>query len=196
MFEIFLISSSRSFLPRASRNVSSSTETSKWSSIAFLPRPVTRMMLSMPDATASSTPYWMIGLSTSGSISFGCALVAGRKRVPRPAAGKTALRIILFTFRSYPRTVRAIYDLQMLDAGFVREHMDDVKRGLQSRGMQPDADLDQFAALESRRRALIPEIEGLKREQNAAADEVARAKRQGQDPSSIFAANKARGQQI
>jgi hypothetical protein len=35
----------------------------------------------------------MIGLSTSGSISFGCALVAGRKRVPRPAAGKTALRM-------------------------------------------------------------------------------------------------------
>src|SRR6185437_12225442 len=34
----------------------------------------------------------MIGLSTSGSISFGWALVAGKKRVPRPAAGKTALR--------------------------------------------------------------------------------------------------------
>src|SRR5678815_2795415 len=34
----------------------------------------------------------MVGLSTSGSISFGCALVAGRKRVPRPAAGKTPLR--------------------------------------------------------------------------------------------------------
>src|SRR5579862_7776685 len=26
-----------------------------------------------------------------GSISFGCALVAGRKRVPKPAAGSTAL---------------------------------------------------------------------------------------------------------
>src|SRR5438445_12880134 len=26
----------------------------------------------------------------AGSISFGCALVAGRKRVPNPAAGKTA----------------------------------------------------------------------------------------------------------
>src|SRR3954462_6332258 len=50
------------------------------------------MMLSTPDATASSTPYWMIGLSTRGSISFGCALVAGKKRVPRPAAGKNALR--------------------------------------------------------------------------------------------------------
>ena len=47
------------------------------------------MMLSTPEATASSTPYWMIGLSTSGSISLGCALVAGRNRVPSPAAGKT-----------------------------------------------------------------------------------------------------------
>src|SRR5579863_2702854 len=34
----------------------------------------------------------MSGLSTTGSISLGCAFVAGRKRVPRPAAGKTALR--------------------------------------------------------------------------------------------------------
>src|ERR1035441_7510350 len=36
----------------------------------------------------------MIGLSTMGSISLGCALVAGRKRVPSPAAGKTALRTL------------------------------------------------------------------------------------------------------
>src|SRR5215467_8172470 len=36
----------------------------------------------------------MIGLSTIGSISFGCAFVAGRKRVPSPAAGKTALRTL------------------------------------------------------------------------------------------------------
>src|SRR5215831_17975091 len=34
----------------------------------------------------------MIGLSTMGSISLGCALVAGRNRVPSPAAGNTALR--------------------------------------------------------------------------------------------------------
>ncbi len=50
------------------------------------------MTCSIPAATASSTAYWMIGLSTSGSISFGCAFVAGRKRVPQPAAGKTAFR--------------------------------------------------------------------------------------------------------
>src|ERR1019366_7788893 len=36
----------------------------------------------------------MMGLSTMGSISLGCALVAGRNRVPRPAAGKTALRTL------------------------------------------------------------------------------------------------------
>ena len=47
---------------------------------------------SQPDANASSTPYWMTGLSTSGIISFGIAFDAGRKRVPSPAAGKTALR--------------------------------------------------------------------------------------------------------
>ncbi len=58
-----------------------------------LPRPVTMMIDSTPDCTASSTTYWMSGLSTSGSISFGEAFVAGRKRVPRPAAGNTALRI-------------------------------------------------------------------------------------------------------
>src|SRR3954465_13750074 len=47
---------------------------------------------SIPEATASSTAYWITGLSTRGSISFGCALVAGRNRVPHPAAGNTAFR--------------------------------------------------------------------------------------------------------
>src|SRR5688572_22680345 len=34
----------------------------------------------------------MTGLSTTISISLGWTFVAGRKRVPRPAAGKTAVR--------------------------------------------------------------------------------------------------------
>src|SRR5689334_20586219 len=62
--------------------------------MAVLPRPVIMMIWSQPAAIASSTPYWMMGLSTRGSISFGCALVAGRNRVPSPAAGKTALRTL------------------------------------------------------------------------------------------------------
>jgi len=84
----------------------------------------------------------------------------------------------------------------MLDAGYVRDHMDEVRTGLRNRGLEPDAELEQLATLEARRRRLIPEIEGLKRDQNAAGDEVARAKRQGKDASDIFAANKARAQQI
>src|SRR5204863_8854446 len=46
----------------------------------------------MPAALASSIAYWISGLSTTVSISFGIALVAGRKRVPSPATGNTALR--------------------------------------------------------------------------------------------------------
>jgi seryl-tRNA synthetase len=84
----------------------------------------------------------------------------------------------------------------MLDPAYVRDHMDAVRAGLRSRGLEPEAELEQVATLETRRRRLIPEVEGLKREQNAAGDEVARAKRQGKDASDIFAANKARAQQI
>src|SRR5579863_4967873 len=60
------------------------------------------MMFWIPECMASSTPYWISGLSTTGSISFGCAFVAGRNRVPSPAAGNTALRtfaIILVHYR-------------------------------------------------------------------------------------------------
>jgi hypothetical protein len=38
----------------------------------------------------------MAGLSTTGNISLGIAFVAGRKRVPRPAAGITALEMGIF----------------------------------------------------------------------------------------------------
>ena len=74
---------------------------SKWSSIARFWLEVMMITCSMPAATASSIAYWITGLSTSGSISLGWALVAGRKRVPQPAAGKTALRT-----RMEPRTAR------------------------------------------------------------------------------------------
>ena len=62
--------------------VSSSKLTSKWSSMARLPRPVTKQISRIPASTASSTPYCTSGLFTMGSISLGMALVAGRKRVP------------------------------------------------------------------------------------------------------------------
>jgi seryl-tRNA synthetase len=84
----------------------------------------------------------------------------------------------------------------MLDAAYVREHLDEVRSALAKRGLHPEAELSQLSHLETDRRRLIPEIEGLKREQNAAADQVAHAKRQGQDATPLFAASKARGQRI
>src|SRR5690554_5475442 len=66
--------------------------------MARLVRPVMKIRLVMPAATASSTAYWISGLSTMGSISLGLALVAGRKRVPMPATGKTAL--VIFFIRN------------------------------------------------------------------------------------------------
>src|ERR1700736_6667934 len=149
MLEILRTSASCSRLPRASRKDSSSTETSKWSSMAFLPRPVTRMMLSTPDSTASSTPYWMIGLSTSGSISFGCALVAGRNRVPRPAAGNTALRTTDATDRHGSRGLATNANIEgvrgsMLDPAFVRDHLETVRTGLKNRGLDVDKSLEEI----------------------------------------------------
>src|SRR5436309_14056589 len=66
------------------------------------------MMLSTPEPTAASTPYWIIGLSTTGSISFGCAFVAGRKRVPRPAAGMTAFVTDMVDLRVGPLSLRTV----------------------------------------------------------------------------------------
>src|SRR5262249_35745927 len=84
----------------------------------------------------------------------------------------------------------------MLDPTYVREHLDEVRAGLTNRGLDADAILDPFTALETTRKTLIPKVEGLKRDQNAAAEKVAQAKKQGVDPSGLFAENTARGQQI
>jgi seryl-tRNA synthetase len=84
----------------------------------------------------------------------------------------------------------------MLDPAYVREHLDEVRTGLRNRGLDPEAILEPFASLDAKRREQILEVEGLKHEQNASGEDVARAKKQGLDPSGVFAANKARGQQI
>jgi seryl-tRNA synthetase len=84
----------------------------------------------------------------------------------------------------------------MLDPAFLRENLDAVRTGLQNRGVDLTGDLEELAALESRRRRLLPEIEGLKREQNTSGDEVARARRQGLDATRIQEASRQRAQQI
>jgi seryl-tRNA synthetase len=84
----------------------------------------------------------------------------------------------------------------MLDPAFLRDNLEAVRIALQNRGLDLSAELEELATLESRRRRLLPEIEGLKREQNAAADEVARAKRQGLDATKIQEATRQRSQQV
>src|SRR5580765_5207965 len=84
----------------------------------------------------------------------------------------------------------------MLDPAFVRDNVEAVRAGLRSRGLDPDKALEDIVTLETARRRLIPELEGLKRQQNASGDEIARAKRQGKDTSSIQEHNKLRSAQI
>jgi len=84
----------------------------------------------------------------------------------------------------------------MLDPVFVRDHLPEVEARLRSRGLDPASDLAELAGLEAERRRLIPAVENLKRDQNAAGEEVARAKKEGRDPSGIFAENKARAAKI
>ena len=73
----------------------------------------------------------------------------------------------------------------MLDPAFVRDHMEQVRTGLRNRGLDVDRALEEVATLETARRRLIPEVEGLKRQQNASGDEIARARRQGKEKEAL-----------
>ena len=84
----------------------------------------------------------------------------------------------------------------MIDPAYLRDNLEAVRTALANRGMDMTRELEELAALESRRRRLLPELEGLKREQNTSGDEVARAKRQGLDTAKIQEANRQRSQQI
>src|SRR5690349_13819379 len=103
----------------------------------------------------------------------------------------------------------------MIDPTLVRERVELVRAGLSSRGLDPDKALEEVATLETARRRIspeleglkrqqnasgdeiaFPELEGLKRQQNASGDEIARAKRQGRDTAPIQEANRARAAQI
>ena len=84
----------------------------------------------------------------------------------------------------------------MIDPALVREQLPQVEARLRARGLDPSGDLADLSSLEAERRRLIPLVENLKREQNEAGELVARAKREGRDPSGIFAENKARAGRV
>jgi seryl-tRNA synthetase len=84
----------------------------------------------------------------------------------------------------------------MLDPTFIRDHVDEVRTGLKNRGLDTDKALEDIATLESLRRRLIGEFEGLKRQQNTSGDEIAKLKRRGLDTTQVQEAGRARAQQI
>jgi len=84
----------------------------------------------------------------------------------------------------------------MLDPSYIRDHLEQVRGGLRSRGVDPDKALEDISTLETARRRMIPELEGLKRQQNTSGDEIARAKRQGKETTGIQEASKTRAAQI
>lgn len=74
----------------------------------------------------------------------------------------------------------------MLDLKLLRTDTDAVRAALARRG--DDGGLDAVLALDERRRALIPQVEGLKAEQNAAGQAIAKAKQAGEDATEALAA--------
>jgi seryl-tRNA synthetase len=71
-----------------------------------------------------------------------------------------------------------------------------LREALVNRGADADAILAPLAPLDERRKALIVEVENLKREQNSGAEDVARRKRSGEDVSALVEANRTRGQAV
>ncbi len=72
----------------------------------------------------------------------------------------------------------------MLDLGFVRANLPQVREKLQLRGVDPIL-FDRFTQLDADRRAAITEVETLKAQRNALSGEFARLKREGRDVAAV-----------
>ncbi len=81
----------------------------------------------------------------------------------------------------------------MLDLKLIREDPDRVRAALARRGEQAAAGLDAVLELDGQRRELIPRVEELRAERNAAADAIAQAKRAGEDAAEAIAAQREVG---
>lgn len=82
----------------------------------------------------------------------------------------------------------------MLEIKFVRQNPELVQESLRKRG-QADS-LGAFLDCDSKRRAILLEVEELKRQRNRASERIARTKRDGQDPSYLMVEMKAVSQKI
>ena len=84
----------------------------------------------------------------------------------------------------------------MLDPTYVRDHVDEVARRLGQRGGDYSKELAALNQKAKERLELLQVVENLKREQNAAGEQVAKAKKEGRDATAILAENKERAAKI
>jgi seryl-tRNA synthetase len=84
----------------------------------------------------------------------------------------------------------------MLDLAFVRDNLALVRQALENRGMDATSVLGDFERSDSRRRAVITEVEQLKAARNRASEEVAKLKKAGQDASALIEQTKQHREQI
>jgi len=82
----------------------------------------------------------------------------------------------------------------MLDAKYIRDHIDEVQRRLALRG-QPIG-LDPFVSIDGERRKAIQDWERLRALQKKVSDEVSKKKREGQDASELIAEMKKVSQDL
>ena len=82
----------------------------------------------------------------------------------------------------------------MLEAKYIREHLDEVRERLELRGQS--ISLNQFVSLDSERRKTIQEWERLRALQKKVSDEVSRRKREGKDAFELISEMKKVSQEI
>ena len=84
----------------------------------------------------------------------------------------------------------------MLELSFVRENLSLVEEKLRQRGLDPAAVLKDFRDIDTQRRQAITEAETKKAHRNKASEEIAKAKKAGQDASVAMAETKELREQI
>jgi len=84
----------------------------------------------------------------------------------------------------------------MLDLNFVRDNLSLVEEKLRQRGMNPADVLKDFQTIDAERRQAITQSETLKAKRNQASEEIAKAKKSGQDGSAQILATKEMREQI
>ena len=82
----------------------------------------------------------------------------------------------------------------MLEARYIREHLDEVKKRIALRG--GNVDFDRFVAIDGERRKALQEWEQLRATQKKVSDEVSQKKRKGEEASDLISEMKKVSQEL